>query len=80
MKEFRIKVGEGGRLVIPAIYRKQLGVVVGDSLCCSLKDGELRLFTQKQALRNIRAFLKENIKGENITDDFIAFRKKDSGE
>ena len=77
MFEQRVTIGEGGRLVIPAAYRKKLQVKPGDELILRLQDGELRLFHQTQALRHIRQVLKNKTK-KNATDEFLAFRKKDS--
>ncbi len=78
--EQRIKIGEGGRLVIPAIYRKALNVEPGDELIIRLDEGELRLFHQKKALEHIRNAVKHSKRTQEATDEFITFRKKDSGE
>lgn len=84
------KIGEGGRLIIPAAYRKALNLHAGDELIMRLEDGELRLFRKSQAVQRIRSVVKKhtNYIGKEIrksankkisyTDDFIAFRKQDS--
>ena len=51
MTTTRVKVAEGGRIVIPAEYRKRLGVQVGDNVILQLDDGEIRLFTVREAIR-----------------------------
>lgn len=80
MNEQRIKLGEGGRLVIPAIYRKAMGVEPGDELVIKIEDGELRIFQQEEALKRLRAIVK-NRKPKNYNlDDFLSFRREDSGE
>jgi AbrB family looped-hinge helix DNA binding protein len=76
--EQRVTIGEGGRFVIPAAYRKALHVKPGDELVVRLDDGEIRIFNQKQALKRIREAVKRHKHGKNMTDDFLAFRKKDS--
>ena len=43
MKPKRVTIGRGGRLVIPAEFRKGLGVRTGDQVVVDLKDGELRV-------------------------------------
>ena len=78
MLEQRIKIGEGGRLVIPALYRKELNVQPGDELIIRLDDGELRLFNQQHALQRIRQAVHKKSK-TTATEDFLAFRKRDSG-
>lgn len=80
MQEQRIKIGEGGRLIIPALFRKALGVHTGDELIISMQDGELRLFQQAQALKRMRAAVKHRKLKDYSVDDFLAFRREDSGE
>jgi len=73
-----VKMGEGGRLIIPASYRKALNLHIGDELVLRLEDGELRLYRQSNALKNLRSIAKSKSKHKNHTNKFIAFRKKDS--
>lgn len=80
MQEFRIKIGEGGRLVIPAAYREAMDVRVGDELVLRMHEGELRIFRQAEALKKIRAAVKMTKRKSGRVDDFLAFRRKDSGE
>ena len=42
MTETRTKLGEGGRVVIPAEYRRTLGVGPGDEVILALEDGAVR--------------------------------------
>ncbi len=51
MMEFKTKLTEGGRIVIPAEYRQALGLHVGDELILRLEDGEVRIFTARQAIK-----------------------------
>lgn len=79
MKDYHAKIGEGGRLVIPAAYRKILDLHPGDELIIRLEKGEIRLFRQTQAIQQIRAAAKKYSKQKvNQTRNFLAFRKKDS--
>jgi AbrB family looped-hinge helix DNA binding protein len=73
-----VKIGEGGRVIIPAKYRKALNLHTGDELILQLEDGELRLFHQLNALQKLRSLAKATSKQKNHIDDFIVFRKKDS--
>lgn len=50
MPEIRTKIGEGGRIVLPAEYRKALGLKPGDEVVLVLREGEVRLLTPKQAI------------------------------
>ena len=80
MLEQRIKMGEGGRVIIPSAYRKALGVHPGDELVIRMKDGELRLFQQAEALERIREVVKRDQRKDAHTDRFLAFRHEDSGQ
>lgn len=76
-----ITLGEGGRLVIPAAYRKVMHIMPGDDLIIKVKEGELRIISQKYALERIRKTFKhlKDISGiTSATDDFLKFRKEDS--
>jgi len=78
--ESKVTIGEGGRIVLPASFRKALHIVSGDELVLSLHDGEIRIFQQKQALKRFRQAVKQHKTSSNMSDDFIAFRKKDEAE
>jgi AbrB family looped-hinge helix DNA binding protein len=43
--ETRMRVNENGRVVIPASYRKALGINVGDEVLLRIEDDELRITT-----------------------------------
>lgn len=79
MHEQHAKISEGGRLIIPAAYRKALNLHVGDELIIRLEDGEIRLFRQSQAIERIRTAAKKHaVKNKNHTDDFLMARKQDT--
>lgn len=79
MQQHHAKIGEGGRLIIPAAYRKALDLHPGDELIIRIENGELRLFRQSQALQRIRAAVKKKMtKKINYVDEFLAERKRDS--
>ncbi len=79
MQQQNTKIGEGGRLVIPAAYRKALDLHPGDELIIRIENGELRLFRQSQALQRIRAAVRKKItKKVSHVDEFLAERKRDS--
>lgn len=80
MLDHHIIIGKGGRLVIPSGYRKALGLHEGDTIVIRLLDGEIRLFQQQHALNNIRKAIRAQNKETNLTDEFLAFRKKDAGK
>ena len=52
MEEARTRVNENGRVVIPAAFRKALGIQAGDEIVMRIEDDELRLSTQQRRIRN----------------------------
>ena len=74
-----VKLGSNGRLVIPAEYRKALGVEEGDELVVRFKDGELRLSTRKVALKRaqerVRRYMPE---GVSLADELIRERREEA--
>jgi AbrB family looped-hinge helix DNA binding protein len=75
--EARMRVNENGRVVIPASYRKALGINAGDELVLRIEDDELRITTLKrrieQARRRIRRYVKP---GRSLADELIAERRE----
>ncbi len=80
MQEQKIKIGDGGRIIIPAYYRKMLDVQNGDELVVRFEDGELRFFKQKEALQRIRNAINAASPQKNYLEEFINFRRSDGRE
>lgn len=78
----RVKLGEAGRLVIPAAMREAMGVKPGDTLMTFVDpDGVLHV----QSRRTMLARLQEEAKalkrpGESVVDEFLAERRSMWGE
>jgi AbrB family looped-hinge helix DNA binding protein len=74
--EARTRLNENGRLVIPASFRKALGINPGDQVILRLEDDELRLTTLKgriaRAQQNVRKYVKP---GVSLVDELIAERR-----
>lgn len=75
-----VKIGEGGRLIIPANIRKALDLHTGEEVIIRLEAGEMRIFRQITALEKIQTIASQYSKKKIHTDEFIAFRKQDSKE
>jgi AbrB family looped-hinge helix DNA binding protein len=77
MRTARAKIASGGRVVIPAEYRKALGLHEGDLVTMRLVDGEIRLYSFKEGLRRaqalVRAFVPE---GVSLADELITERRR----
>ncbi len=73
------KVTQGGRIVIPAEMRKQLGIEVGEKVNLEFDDGYLKVTTSKAALRRLRENLQKHILDEvSIVDELIAERREEA--
>lgn len=76
-----VRLGSNGRLVIPAEYRKALGVDEGDELVVRLEDGELRLSTRKFALRRAQERVRRYVpEGVSLADELIAERREEAAK
>jgi len=75
--EARTRLNENGRLVIPASFRKALGINPGDEVILRLEDDELRLTTLRhriaRAQRNARKYIPREV---SLADELIAERRE----
>lgn len=75
----KTKISEGGRVVIPSEYRKQLGLEVGDEVMIKLVNGEVRIFTLKQAIKRAQEIVRRYVpEGRSLSDELIAERQEES--
>ncbi len=75
--ETRLRVNENGRVVIPASFRKALGISVGDELLLRIEDDELRITTLKRRLERAQRLLRRHVKpGASLVDELIAERRE----
>ena len=80
MLEQKVIIQEGGRIVIPAPFRKELRVEPGEEVTMTFDNGELRIKSKYQALVRLRALVKPYIKegSENIVDELIKERRAEA--
>jgi AbrB family looped-hinge helix DNA binding protein len=80
--EARARINENGRLVIPANFRKALGINAGDEVVLRLEDDELRITTLRQriarAQRHARKYIKPGASISSIVDEFLAERREEA--
>ena len=75
--ETRARVNENGRLVIPASYRKALGIDAGDEVVLRIEDDELRISTLKRRLERARRRIRRYVKpGRSLAGELIAERRE----
>ena len=69
----KLKIGDGGRVVIPAEMRAAMMVKPGDMVTAEIVDGEFRIISPMVALRRIQALARNYKKpGESVVDEFLA--------
>ena len=74
------RIGEGGRIVIPAEYRKALELKTGDEVLLLLDDGEIRILTPQRAIERAQALVRRYIpKGRNLTEELLQERREETG-
>jgi len=72
-----VLVNANGRIVIPASFRKVLGIAAGDRLTLSLVNGEAKLATRKQKLRESQKLIRQYVGiGRKLSDELVAERRK----
>ncbi len=73
--EARTRLNENGRLVIPACFRKALGINPGDEVVLRLEDDELRITTLKHRIARAQRLVRKYVKaGVSLADELIAER------
>ena len=75
--ETRARVNENGRLVIPASFRKVLGINVGDEVVLRIEDDELRITTLRRRIERAQRMVRKHVKpGTSLVDELIAERRE----
>ena len=76
-EETRVRVNENGRVVIPAAFRKALGIEAGDEVVLSIQDDELRITTQQRRIQRARRRARQYVKsGTSLVDELLAERRE----
>ena len=77
----RLKIGEAGRIVIPAEMRTAMMVKPGDTVTAEVVEGEFRIVSPAVALKRVQAFARrwraEN-PDVNVVDELIAERREEA--
>ena len=77
--EARARINENGRVVIPASFRKALGINAGDEVVLRLEDDELRIMTMKHRIARAQRLVRKYVKpGVSLVDELIAERRAEA--
>jgi AbrB family looped-hinge helix DNA binding protein len=73
----RMRINENGRVVIPASFRKRLGMRLGDEVVLRIQDDELRITTLKRNIERAQRLVRKHVKqGTSLVDELIAERRE----
>ena len=78
MQTSMVKLDKNGRLVLPIQFRKALGFKPGDELILALDEGQLRIFTRREAIRRAQGLVKHLAPGRSMVDELIQERRAES--
>lgn len=81
MHDVRTKIGDGGRVIIPAIFRQALHLEAGDDIILHFEDNEIHMTTPEQALIKlqvkVRSYLDKAGKPVSLVDELIEMRRSE---
>jgi AbrB family looped-hinge helix DNA binding protein len=73
-----IKLGEGGRLVIPSAMREALAIRPGDNVALECQDGVLKLRSYAAVVKDLQDEIKAMVPpGRKVVDEFLSERRED---
>ena len=75
----RAHISENGRIVIPAAYRKAMGLKGGEVVTIRLDEEGLHIQSRAQAIRRAQAMVKKYVpEGVSLVDELIAERRREA--
>jgi bifunctional DNA-binding transcriptional regulator/antitoxin component of YhaV-PrlF toxin-antitoxin module len=79
MESRSTKIVDGGKLVIPASFRRELGLQVGDTVVMEVVEGELRVRSRDAAIADIQKLVRSLVpEGVSLSDELIADRRAEA--
>ncbi len=72
-------MSENGRIVIPAAYRKAMGLKGGEALIIRLDEDGLHIQSRAQAIKRAQAIIRRYVpEGVSLVDELIAERRREA--
>jgi AbrB family looped-hinge helix DNA binding protein len=70
-------INENGRIVIPASFRRVLGIRPGDTIVLRIENDELRMTTLRQRLAKAQQLVRKHVaRNTSLVDELIAERRE----
>jgi AbrB family looped-hinge helix DNA binding protein len=77
VKESHIRINENGRVVIPASFRRAMGITSGDTVVLRLDNDELRITTLRKRLKRAQQIVRKYVpRTTSLVDELIAERRE----
>jgi AbrB family looped-hinge helix DNA binding protein len=77
LKESHTRINENGRVVIPAPFRRALGINSGDAIVLRIENDELRITTLRQRLAKAQRIVSAHVsKKTSLVEELIAERRE----
>ena len=77
LEETHTRVNENGRVVIPASFRRALGINPGETVVLRLENDELRITTLRQRLAKAQQLVRAHVPPTtSLADEIIAERRE----
>lgn len=71
-----VKIIDGGKLIIPAAFRRKLGIDIGDTVVLELGEDGLHVRSLSSAVRRAQEIVREFVPDDvSLADDLIAERR-----
>jgi AbrB family looped-hinge helix DNA binding protein len=71
------RINENGRVVIPASFRRALGIQSGDTIVLRIENDELRITTLRQRLAKAQQMVRKHVPSTtSLVDELIAERRE----
>ena len=81
MEDVHGKIAEGGRVVIPADYRRALGLKVGDEVILRMADGEVHILTRREAIKKAQALVRKHVPDrKSLVRELICERRGEAAD
>lgn len=75
-----VKIVDGGKLIIPAQFRRKLGINIGDTVVVELADDGLHVRSLSASVRLAQSIVREFVPEDvSLADELIAERRAEAG-
>ena len=77
-REFQIRLGDRGRLVLPAELRRAMGIEPGDEMVARFDGEAVRLVSRRQFARNARGSMARLAPGRDLVEELLRERREEA--